>query len=616
MSNKPSHDSFTHLTDFPLDINNLMKKKMSIRKELLQGSAEYPLKKIAIMGGSTTAEIKDMIEIFMLRSGVKPLFYESQFNAYYEESYFENPTLEAFKPDIIYFCTTNVNINEYPSVKDTEAEVQAKLDAQINRLTDLWDRVYKKYNCTIFQNNFELPYHRELGNLDSVSLNGRVNYILRLNAALANFKREHSYFHILDICYLSSYIGLKEWFDNAFWYAYKYAVSFTAIPYLAYYFVKVALSLYGQSKKCIVLDLDNTLWGGTIADDGIEKIQLGEETPVGEAYRDFQKYLKSLKERGIMLAVCSKNDLNLAEEGFQHPDSILKRDDFLSFKANWEPKNENIVKIAQELNIDLSSIVFIDDNPAERQLIRSQLPDVLVVEIGSDVGQFKNILDKGGWFEIPALSAEDLNRNKFYEDNQKRTAQAAEFKDYGDYLNSLEMQAEVGSFNDFYMERISLLINKTNQFNLTTRRYSQTEVEAMAHRADSLTLYGRLKDKFGDNGLVTVVIANVKNNECHIDTWLMSCRVLKRTMEIVILDFLIEACRERGVKKIFGYYYPTAKNGLVANHYADMGFTFARKDLEGSIWQYEIPNNYQKKNKHIKLVESIDVSKAGIGERS
>lgn len=616
MLNTTSQDSATRLTDFPLDINNLMKKKVSIHKQLLQGSKNYPIRKIAIMGGSTTAEIKDMIEIFMLRSGVNPVFYESEFNAYYEESYFANRPLEAFKPDIVYFCTTNVNINEYPSVKDSEAQVQARLDAAIHRLADLWDRVHKQYNCTIIQNNFELPYHRELGNLDSVAFQGRAHYILRLNEAMATFKREHAYFHVLDICYLSSYIGLKQWFDYTFWYAYRYAVSFQAIPYLAYNFVKVVLSLYGQSKKCIVLDLDNTLWGGTIADDGIEKIQLGEDSPVGQAYRDFQKYLKRLMERGIMLAVCSKNDLNLAKEGFRHPDSILKLDDFLAFKANWDPKNENIVKIAEELNIDLSSIVFIDDNPAERQLIRGQLPEVLVLEIGSDVGQFKDILDKGGWFEIPSVSAEDLNRNKFYEDNRKRTIQVAEFQNYGDYLNSLEMEAEVGGFTALYMERISLLINKTNQFNLTTRRYSQVEVETMTRHPDSITLYGRLKDKFGDNGLVTVVIAKVRDDECHIDTWLMSCRVLKRTMEYVMSDLLIEACCKRGVKTIFGYYSPTPKNGLVANHYADMGFTFWRRVPQGTVWQCEIPDNSHNKNKHIKLVESIEISKAGIGERS
>ena len=616
MSNTPSHDFLAHLTDIPFNINSLMKKKVSIRKELLQGSENYPTKKIAIMGGSTTAEIKDTIEIFMLRSGVKPVFYESEFNAYYEESYFDNAKLEAFKPDIVYFCTTNLNLNEYPSVKDSEAQVKARLDAEIRRLTDLWQRVYKKYNCTIIQNNFELPYHRELGNLDAVVVQGRENYILRLNEAMAAFKRANSYFHVLDICYLSSYIGLKQWFDPTFWYAYKYAVSFQAIPYLAYYFVKVTLSLYGQSKKCIVLDLDNTLWGGMIGDDGIEKIQLGEETAVGEAYRDFQKYLKRLKERGLMLAVCSKNDLTIAQEGFRHPDSVLKLDDFAAFKANWDPKNENILKIAEELNIGLSSIVYVDDNPAERQLIRGQLPDVTVAEIGNDAAQFKDILDQGGWFEIPALSAEDLQRNKFYGDHQKRTAHAAAFKDYGEYLDSLEMEAEVGEFNDFYMDRISQLINKTNQFNLTTRRYTQAEVQAKTHHPDAITLYGRLKDKFGDNGLITVIIADVKKDECQIDTWLMSCRVLKRTMEFVMLDELMDACRQRRVRKITGYYYPTPKNGLVANHYADMGFTLSRKDGEGTVWQYEVPKNYQKKNKHIKLVETIDVSQAGVSERS
>jgi FkbH-like protein len=351
----------------------------------------------------------------------------------------------------------------------------------------------------------------------------------------------------------------------------------------------------------LILDLDNTLWGGVIGDDGVQGLILGRDHPVGEAFLDFQRYVKDLQRRGVILAVCSKNDLANAKEGFSHPDSILKLEDFSVFKANWNPKPDNIREIAADLNIGLDSMVFLDDNPAERSLVADQLPEVAVPDIGSDVSRFADALERERYFEVHKVLQDDLNRSAYYSSNAQRGAYETGFRDYGEFLASLEMSAEIDRFSPVYLERITQLINKTNQFNLTTRRYTGAEVEAMAHDPACITLYGRLADKFGDNGLVTVLIGRISTDTAEIDLWLMSCRVLKREMELALFDAFVEQCQARGVRRIRGIYIPSKKNGMVADHYADLGFTRLSGSAEGSdIWDYQVPQRYEPRTRFIR----------------
>ena len=589
----------TTLLNYPFNPSIILKKKKKIKSALLSSDKKFHEVNIAILGGSTTSEIKNILELFLLKNDIKANFYESEYNKFYEDSLFPNDELDKFNPDFIYIHTTNVNISTYPSVDNSSEEIDLILKRKTEKFKSIWNSL-QKYKCAIIQNNFELPLSRNLGNLDSYDIHGHTHFITMLNLEFAQNARDIKNLYISDINYLSSFIGLEKWFDKHFWYSAKYAVSFEAIPHLSHNLAKIINAILGKTKKCLVLDLDNTCWGGVIGDDGLDGISIGNETAVAESFTAFQKYVKELRKRGITLAVCSKNDLNNAKEGFSHPDSILKLDDFTSFKANWDPKHENILDIAKEINIGIDSLVFIDDNPVERDIVSSQVSFISVPDVGEDVVNFIDHIDRNGYFEVVTLSNDDLNRNKYYEDNKKRSNEQATYKNYDEFLISLDMQAEIKTFSSLYLERITQLTNKTNQFNLTTKRYIFSEMEAMVQNDDYIKIYGRLIDKYGDNGLIALSIGRIKNEQCHIDLWLMSCRVLKRDMEFAMLDNLIYECIEKGVFELIGYYYKTAKNNMVANMYKSFGFELLEINSEDTIWKLDL-RTYKNKNKFIKV---------------
>lgn len=589
------------MLNYPFDPHLILRKKKSLKKELLRQPV-FSEKKIAVLGGSTTFEIKEILELFLLKKGIKPLFYESEYGKYYEDVMFENPELKEFSPDVVYIHTTMHNISAYPGLEDSAEIVRSKADVEFLRFKEMWQRIQQTFECSIIQNNFELPPYRMLGNLDFTDIHGKINFIMKLNMEFARFAANAKNFYINDINYLSACFGLNKWQDKSLWYSYKYAMSYDAIPFLSHNVAAIILSIYGRSKKCLTLDLDDTLWGGIIGDDGLKGIQIGNETPLGEAYAEFQRYVKALNERGIILAICSKNDSETAKEGFTHPDSVLTFDDFALFRANWEPKSENVKKAAKELNIGLDSIVFIDDNPAERELVKAQLPDVEVPALGNNIIDYIDILDKSAYFEPAAISDEDTARNRLYAENIKRSESESKFKNYDDYLKTLEMSAEIEAFKPVYLARITQLLNKTNQFNLTGRRYNASEVETVSKNNNYIALYGRLADRFGDNGVVSVIIGSVKERALHIDAWIMSCRVFKREMELAMFDELVEHCKSRRLKKIAGYYLKTSKNAIVEDLYEKLGFDLVSRDLNGnSIWNREVNGEYAKKNNFIRI---------------
>jgi len=582
----------------PLDTSIILKKKHSIKRDLLS-KQDLLIKNIAILGGSTTSEIKNILELFLLDIGIKANFYESEYNKFYEEAVFANAKLEEFKPDVIYVHTTNLNIMTLPEANDSIEDVDKIFVAEEQKFLRIWNSL-SKYNCAIIQNNFELPQTRIFGNFDFYDYRGAVNYITRLNNFFARESSARSNLYINDINYISASIGLNNWFDKNLWLAYKYAVGYESIPILTKSISAIIGAIYGKSKKCLILDLDNTCWGGVIGDDGLSGISIGKETPVAEAYTEFQKYIKTLKIRGVAIAVCSKNEKTNAVEGFSHPDSILCVDDFVAFEANWEPKNKNITKISQTINLGMDSFVFIDDNPAEREIIISTLPTISVPNIGDDVTRFIEHIDKNYFFETVGLSSDDLQRNDYYKKNVKRIEEEQSCGSYEDYLLALNMVAEIKDFNQLYLDRITQLVNKTNQFNLTTKRYSMAELDFISKNENYIALYGRLEDKFGDNGLISVVIGRIENNECHVDLWLMSCRVLKRNMEFAMLDCLVEKCRNKGLSKIVGYYCRTQKNQLVSDLYSTFGFSEIDRTENSSVWELDI-EQYDQKNISIRI---------------
>jgi FkbH-like protein len=448
----------------------------------------------------------------------------------------------------------------------------------------MWEKLSGGYSCPIIQNNFEYPFYRLMGNKDATDIHGRVNFVTRLNLKFAEWAQMHPDFFINDINWLSADYGIEKWSDPFYWHMYKYSLALTAIPYLAHSVANIVKSLFGKNKKAFALDLDNTLWGGVVGDDGAENIVLGQETSMGQVYSEFQSYIKEHKQIGVILNVVSKNEEENALAGLNRPDSTLRQDDFIAIKANWEPKPMNIQEIADELTLLPDSFVFADDNPAEREIVRQQLSGVAVPELVRPE-HYIYAIDRAGYFEVTNLSGDDLNRNEMYHENAARSKLQATFADYEEYLISLKMVADIKPFEPLYMSRIAQLTNKSNQFNLTTKRFTQSEIEATASDAAFITLYGKLLDRFGDNGVVTVVIGRADGVNLHLDLWLMSCRVLKREMEDAMLDELVRLATTRGITEIYGYYFPTAKNAMVSDFYGRMGFHKTSEDAEGnSVW--------------------------------
>ena len=595
-------DSQLYSLQYPFDGNELIKNKRAIKKSLIGRQRTLIEKKIAILGGSTTSFIKDMLEIFLLNYGIKGEFYESEYAKYWEDAMFDNPELDSFAPDIIYIHTTTKNLVSFPALGDSEEDIRSSLQGIYDDFEAMWLKLFEKYQGVIIQNNFQKPAYRLLGNKEAGDIHGKINFINSLNQRFYDFANKNNNFYINDIDWLSSCFGIYEWSDPAYWYMYKCDPALPAVPELALNLANIIKSVYGLNKKAIALDLDNTLWGGVVGDDGPEGIEIGQETPRGEMYSSFQSYIKEQKSLGAVLAIASKNEEENALSGLNREDSILKPEDFLVIKANWLPKDENIRAIAEAINIGEDAIVFVDDNPAEREIVRGQIEGIGVPELDLPEA-FIPVLDRNGYFEATNITSDDMERNQMYQANIEREKSRGKFENYSEYLVSLDMKADIGEFSPMYMDRIAQLTNKANQYNLTTKRYSQAEIESMAADREYITLYGKLTDRFGDNGVVAISMGKRRNEEeMDIDLWLMSCRVLKRDMEFAMMDEFVSRCQAMGIKRIYGHYYPTAKNKMVKDFYGDMGFTLIEETQEGdSTWLLDISEGYQKKNTVIQV---------------
>lgn len=587
---------------YPFDGEWILKKRKALKKELLTMNVPRLPKKIAVLGGSTTHDIIAILELFLLFHGIAPSFYESAYAMYWQEAMFDSQRLTEFEPDLIFIHTTSRNITSFPSISMSKEEMEALFQEQFQHFHTMWDKLFERYSCPIIQNNFELPYYRLMGNQDIWDIHGRGHYIQKLNQSFYEYASSHENFYIHDIQYLSASFGLHQWAEPSYWNMYKYALSFPAIPEFCHSLANIIKSLYGKNKKAFVLDLDNTLWGGVIGDEGPEGIALGPDTPMGEAYREFQSYLKEYSHMGILLNISSKNQEENALAGLNHPDSLLKPEDFIVIKANWEPKDQNLATIAEELNILPESLVFVDDNPAEREIVERQFPGVSVPDIG-DVEQYIRRIDGAGFFEVTSFSEDDKKRTEMYKENALRTKLEHSFSDYGEYLQSLHMTARIKDFEPLYMNRIVQLTNKSNQFNLTTKRYTLSEMESLATNPAYIRLYGKLEDKFGDNGVVSVIIGKKAKDGLHIELWLMSCRVLKRDMELAMLDKLVEESKKADIHILYGYYYKTSKNAMVKEFYGSLGFEKIREKDDGtSLWRLSI-DHYENKNTVIQLLD-------------
>jgi FkbH-like protein len=531
--------------------------------------------RIAIIGGYTPFPLNELMGHLLATNGPltswKAEFLLGDYDNYVSEIVGEFSPLDEFKPEVILFLPSHRHCRYSGLWLDAREKQEAAVRNTAAQILDLCRAANNRTGAEIVLANFPLPGRLDPGPYRTRTLGSdwsfrkAVNLELGLNAP--------PFVHICDVEFLSARGGTLDAWDARGWFESKQPYSPALLLDTAREAAHSIVSLRRSPKKVVVLDLDNTLWGGVIGDDGLDGIEIGDTSARGEAFKAFQEYLLSLTHRGILLAVCSKNDYEEAVEPFEkHPEMVLRMKDFVVFKANWQPKSENIRQIAAELNLGLDSLVFVDDNPAEVEIVRQFTPEVEAVMIGDDPSEFVGLLQDARFFEPVNITAEDLDRMRQYKQETQRQELLAAVTDMGAYLESLAMEAAVREFRSVDVPRISQLINKSNQFNLTTRRRTEAEVRAVMADPQYFGFTVRLADRFGDYGLISVVVGKVADGTLEIDTWLMSCRVLKRQVEEEVLNEIVRLARARGCTHIKGVYKPTARNGMVRGHYPALGF--------------------------------------------
>ena len=543
-----------------------------LKKNLKKDMSDMKKIKIAILGNCSTQHLATALNGYGYEEKYNFEVYDADYNQIDGEVFDNESELYKFAPEfiLIYMCAEKL----YEDFVKMDASLRDKFAENIiNKIETYWKTINSKISTNILQLNFVEIDDRVLGNYSNKLSISYIYQIRKLNLLLMELTCKTKNAFVIDLNNIQSVYGRKELFDDKLYYIAKMPISLNMLPEVAKQITDVIKSLTGKFKKCIILDLDNTLWGGVIGDDGINSIQIG-ELGLGHAYSDFQTWLKELKNRGIILAICSKNNEQIAKEPFEkHPEMVLRLEDISMFVANWEDKASNIKYIQETINIGMDSIVFIDDNPFERNLVKSMIPEITVPELPEDPAEYLTYLKSLNLFETASYSENDKDRTKQYQAEVGRENMKNNFNDFNEYLKSLDMVATVHEFNDFEIPRLSQLTQRSNQFNLRTIRYTEAEIEAIAKDNNFITLSFYLQDKFGDYGLISLVIMKkIDEKTLFIDSWLMSCRVLKRGMEEFIINNVIEKAKKEGYKKVIGEYIKTPKNSMVEKIYSKLGF--------------------------------------------
>ena len=545
----------------PVDLKKNSKKDMSMFQEF----------KLAVLGDCATQHLCTSIRGYGYEEKLNLNIFDADYNQIFALIMDETSELYEFNPDavLIVMCTQKL----YERFVDTPLNERHNFGTQIvSEIKNYWSLFQSHSDKKIIQFNFAEIDDRVYGNY-GLSKPGSFIYQLRkINIELADAVNEYRDVFTVDISYIQNMMGREAFCDNKLYLSAKMPYSPMALVRIAYEVVSVIKAVKSIIKKCVVLDLDNTLWGGVIGDDGLSGIEIG-ELGVGRAFLEFQQYLKELTKTGIILCVCSKNDLDKAKEPFeQHPEMLLRLDDFAMFVANWEDKASNIRNIADTINLGLDSFVFIDDNPFERDQVKSMIPEICVPDMPVDPAEYTDYLRSLNLFERISSSEADADRTRQYREEAGRVTLKQNYKDYNEYLKSLSMKCIVEPFSEFNFPRIAQLSQRSNQFNLRTIRYTEKDVELRANSDDYVTLTFSLKDKFGDYGLISVVAIKITKKKAFIENWFMSCRVLKRTMEEYIVNTIIQKLKEKGIEEVTGEYIRTPKNNMVSDIYSRMGF--------------------------------------------
>ena len=551
----------------------------------LVGSVRSNLRqcKIAVLGSSTTNLLVPVLQALCLRDRIGAEIYEGPYGSIEQEIWDANSGLARFQPGIVMLVMHWRDLHLEAVTEDEQAWIRRFTE---ERKAD-WRRLSDSFACHIIQPSFDYPAYEAYGHLADVLHGGRTRVIDLLNLRLR--EEAPANVSILNMAAVQREVGTKRWEDELAWTRYRQHPATEALQELAEAYMSHVRAVLGLSRKVLVTDLDNTLWRGVIGEDGLDGIGIGPGSPEGEAHLHLQRYMLDLKRRGILLAVCSKNNLEDAQLPFlRHPHMALRLEDFAAFRANWEDKAANLRAIGRDLSLGLDSLVFLDDNLLECEWVRSQLPEVAVVEPGSSPFHCLRQLDRGRYFEALSLSGEDLARADQYRVEAQRTSLRASSASLGDFLQNLQLEAAVEEITQKNLTRVTQLVNKTNQFNLTTRRYTEAQVRAITEDPQGWARAFQMSDRMGSYGLIGVLCCRPadRGGTWEIETWLMSCRTLGRQMEKFMFDRLVDAAVGRRIGRIVGVYRPTAKNGLVKDLYDQMGFR--RVGDSGDEVRYEL----------------------------
>jgi len=592
LSKAASGRSLQELAKFSLDdnqLNRLYKKVKFLKDSLINFEPLIPIK-IGLISNTTSKLITPALIASALRFGIILEVIESEYNQVAQEVFSEHSTFKRHQLDAVLVALDYRGLPLLPTPGD-KALAEKNVRDCFSYINTIIDSLRSKTEAQIIFQNIATNVEKLSGSYEE-RLPGTLSWLItRINGELDTLISNQTF--IFDIAGLAANVGLSNWHDPRLWNIAKLSFSEKYVPIYADYLCRILAAKIGKTRRCLILDLDNTLWGGVIGDDGVEGILIGNGSAVGEAYLHLQKTLLELRERGVVLAVSSKNEDITARKPFkEHPDMLLREEHIAVFQANWTDKASNIIVIAKTLSLGLESMVFLDDNPAERMQVRNELPEVAVPELPQEPALYARTLIAAGYFESTTFSSEDVKRADFYRDNSKRVQILSQSSNMDSYLMSLDMKMTLTQFDAAGRSRISQLINKSNQFNLTTKRYSELDVKKFEEDQVFYTLQIRLNDIFGDNGMISVIICKKDPDAWRIDTWLMSCRVLGRRVELAVLQNIILNAKKAGVNILIGKYVPTTRNIIVKDHYKKLGFTKTSNDKEIEIWSLDI-TSYQ-----------------------
>jgi FkbH-like protein len=556
----------------------------------LPAPAGKPIR-IALLGGCSLHPLQEIFEELLTSAGFACTFFVGEYDNYNAEIRDQSSPLYKFSPNVTVILPAERRCRYEGALSDSHAVQREQADQHVSELLQLCEAIHRGTDSEVLLANYGLPAGFDPGTYRTRTLGSDWNFRKLVNLEIG--LRAPAYVHICDLEFLACRRGLCVSRDARAWFESKQPGSPELLVDLARELTHLVRSLRSPPAKVAVLDLDNTLWGGVIGDDGLDGIEIGDTSPRGEAFKDFQRQLLALNRRGVLLAVCSKNDHAIAVEPFEkHPEMVLRMEHFAAFYANWNPKSDNLRAIAADLNLGLDSLIFIDDNPAEIEIVRQFVPEVRTILLGEDPGTYASQLEDCRYFEPLTVTVEDLARGEQYRQEQQRRALRASVTDMDAYLASLEMVSEIREFVPVDVPRITQLINKSNQFNLTTIRRTESEVHGLMTDADHVCFTVRLSDRFGDHGLISVVIGKVcvdkASRDLEIDTWVMSCRVLKRQVEQEVTNEVFRLARLRGCQRVVGRYLPTAKNDMVRDLYATLGFATIAEDATSRVFGRDV----------------------------